>query len=927
MGKRSLAKGSVFLYSGGDQHLRGVGLLLSKVAAQALLDWEPVNDRLIVARFQGRHCKITIIQCYAPTNEASDEDKDAFYDMLQARVSLVPNHDLLLVMGDLNAKVGSDNSGYEACMGNHSPGTRNDNGERFIEFCATNELVIGGSLFPHKEIHKLTWKSNDKKTLNQIDHITVNRRWRSALQDVKVHRPDNMGSDHFLLVGSVRLKLAPPKGKPCAKRIDVDKLKDPGICSKFSRSLADGLATRVLSTAKDVEGKWLLVKGAFTKSAEEVLGWKRNTKKPWISEKTWAKIEERTRLHVERLKTTTPNREQAEAAYEHACVEVKRFARHDKREFVNGLAKEAEEANAKNDLRKLYKVIKLLGGEKRGSSSAPVKNKDGKLLTTEREQMARWVEHFNGVLNMPEPNITAQPSARDNDLEISTDPPTLGEIKEAILAMKNWKAPGCDAITAEMLKADVDTTASALHCLFLEIWQKEQAPSDWLTGLIVKIPKKGDLTNCDNWRGITLLSIPSKVFCRVILCRIRDQVDRLLREEQAGFRSLRGCIDQIFALRNIVEQCLLWNSPALVNFVDFKKAFDSVHRKTLWQILRHYGIPDKIVRLIAMFYTGFECRVLMEAGVESESFAVNSGVRQGCILSPILFCVAIDFVMRAVTDGKHDGIRWMMFTQLHDLDFADDLALLATCSQHLQAKTTRLQTTAATIGLEINIAKTKVMRIATTDKKPISINDQVLEDVEAFPYLGSVISLDGAHADIASRLKKARHVFTSLKAVWRSKQLSKATKMRVFNATVKAVLLYGSECWRELGTDIRKLDAFYNRCLRRIQGIFWPRIVSNEELHRICKCRPLSADIRFRRLRWLGHVLRMDARRTPRVALRWTPQGKRAVGRPKITWRATIENDLRSMGMSWGSAQVLARDRDHWRRDCEEAVRPTRGLY
>ena len=147
--------------------------------------------------------------------------------------------------------------------------------------------------------------------------------------------------------------------------------------------------------------------------------------------------------------------------------------------------------------------------------------------------------------------------------------------------------------------------------LFQKIWTQDAIPEDWRKGLIFKLPKKGNTTNCDNWRGRTLLSIPSIIFCRILLKRIDTAIDEKLRQEQAGFRKGRGCIDQIFALRNIIEQCLEWNVPLHINFIDFKKAFDSVHRESLWKILRAYGIPLKIVNLIGKFYEHFECSIIL----------------------------------------------------------------------------------------------------------------------------------------------------------------------------------------------------------------------------------------------------------------------------------------------------------------------------
>jgi len=117
------------------------------------------------------------------------------------------------------------------------------------------------------------------------------------------------------------------------------------------------------------------------------------------------------------------------------------------------------------------------------------------------------------------------------------------------------------------------------------IWQDLEVPEDWKNGVIIKLPEKGSLKDCNNWRGITLLSTSSKVFNRVLLNRLQDAVDCTLRDEQAGSRKGRSCIEQIFTLRNITEQSLEHQQDLIINFIDFKKAFDCVHRPSLWKIL------------------------------------------------------------------------------------------------------------------------------------------------------------------------------------------------------------------------------------------------------------------------------------------------------------------------------------------------------
>jgi hypothetical protein len=194
----------------------GVGLLLS-----------PAADRILVARFRSRARNVSIVHVYAPTNTSSVDVKDEFYEQLSSTLNNVRKGDILIVMGDLNARVGSDNTGYESFMGKHGIGTRNDNGERFVDLCDNRQLVIGGTLFINKDMHKLTWYSNDGTTRSQLDHFTISRKWRRSLLNVRVCRGADAHTDHRLLVSTIQIKLAAVKQKhqTLTRKVDPSKLR------------------------------------------------------------------------------------------------------------------------------------------------------------------------------------------------------------------------------------------------------------------------------------------------------------------------------------------------------------------------------------------------------------------------------------------------------------------------------------------------------------------------------------------------------------------------------------------------------------------------------------------------------------------------------------------------------------------------------
>ena len=155
---------------------------------------------------------------------------------------------------------------------------------------------------------------------------------------------------------------------------------------------------------------------------------------------------------------------------------------------------------------------------------------------------------------------------------------------------------------------------------------------------------------------MTLLPVISKIFCRMLLERIRKGVDNKSRKKQAGFRPKRSTTEQIFILRNILEQANEWRAGLYAHFVDFEKASDSLHREGLWNIMRSCGLPDKMVRVIDGIYAGFEC-VVVDGSVTSDWLMIKSGVKQGSVMSGFLFLLCLDWVMRKATADKRRGIR------------------------------------------------------------------------------------------------------------------------------------------------------------------------------------------------------------------------------------------------------------------------------
>ena len=605
----------------------------------------------------------------------------------------------------------------------------NENGERLADICGLNDLVIGGTIFEHKEIHKLTWISPDGNVKNQIDHVLINGRWKHSLHNVTVKRGADVGSDNHLLLATVKLQLRrnPIKMEEKGQRYNIVRLRNPDVSKNFSiavKNKYEALNNIDEEAERDAESTWRIAKESYLHACECVLGKKRKRDKNWKSAWTWSLISKR-RETKEKKGSARSQRliEKLSAEYSLANREVRKHLRKDKRKHYENLASQAEQAAMRGEQSELYRITRDLSGKFQGECDA-VKDKDGKRITLEDKQLQRWAEHFREVLNRPDPAERACISQPLGDkLDIDCSPPTKNGILKAIKSLKNNKAPGIDNITAEVLKTDIRFATDWLYDLFYKIWNAETIPEDCCRGLIVKLPKKGDRTQCTNWRGITLLSVPSKIFCKIIQMRLSDAINTILRKEQAGFRPGVGCIDHIFTLRNIIEQCIEWNTKVHINFIDLEKAFDSIHRDTSWRILLAYGCPEKIVNIIKCFYNSFSCSVIHKKKL-TDWFSVRSGVRQGCVLSPMLFLEAIDWIMRKTVGNKRRGIRWTLTSLLEDLDFADDVALVSYTRDQLQRKTSDLSLAANQLGLNISRKKTRTMQLTETPL-PVELENEI----------------------------------------------------------------------------------------------------------------------------------------------------------------------------------------------------------
>ncbi|CAG2208857.1 unnamed protein product [Mytilus edulis] len=334
-------------------------------------------------------------------------------------------------------------------------------------------------VFNRQRVWLNTMETGDQE---MIDHIIINGKWRRSLLDTRAFREADVNRDHHLIIAKLQLKLkkVPDNNKPGRKILNVNRLKEPEIKQKFVIKLRNRF--RVLEEIdqtedNSIEKKWENIKEVYQNTSEKVIGFRKSDNKPWLTKDTLKAIDERAKLKEKVLSTRSSRlKEQTQKEYAEKDKELKKRARKDKRNHLEERAEEAEKAVARGDLSSVYKITKELCGQSK--QPPPVKDKNGKIITTERKQAARWVEHFKAVLNRPEPKNEFQGAPQFEDLDISNDPPSKEEITKAIKSMKSGKAACIDGIQAELLKADINTPTVILHDLFKDIWEENKIPDD-----------------------------------------------------------------------------------------------------------------------------------------------------------------------------------------------------------------------------------------------------------------------------------------------------------------------------------------------------------------------------------------------------------------------------------------------------------------
>ncbi|KAI5715753.1 hypothetical protein M8J77_021854 [Diaphorina citri] len=436
-----------------------------------------------------------------------------------------------------------------------------------------------------------------------------------------------------------------------------------------------------------------------------------------------------------------------------------------------------------------------------------IKDKHGTLIT-ERNEIPRIIaEFYQQLYSDPkrEDQLKEEEQLNENSGDEEQDiieriEILESEVRYAIDKLKDRKAGGIDGIINEEIKAGGTTMVKELRKIFNTCLNLKVVPKIWLKAILILLYKKGDKHDLKNYRPLSMLCVMYKLFMSIITRRIDDQLELEQTIEQTGFRRNYSTCDNILTIKQLIHQAEAYNFEVLILFLDFEKAFDSIFTTAIMKALRKAGVGKRYRDIIEHIYEGSEMIIRMEG--EECTIKLEKGLKQGDIASAKIFNSVIQMVFRNLEWSKF-GIN-INGEHLSQLRFADDVVIIGKNCGELKTMLHSLIEETNKVGLKLNAKKCKLMRINSAEETELTIENESIENVEDFIYLGHKLSIYGQNKEITRRISLAWNTFNKYGYLFRS-AVNMEEKKKLWNMCVLPSLIYASETWIMDAKTIKRL--------------------------------------------------------------------------------------------------------------------------
>ncbi|GFS27514.1 RNA-directed DNA polymerase from mobile element jockey-like, partial [Elysia marginata] len=509
----------------------------------------------------------------------SDEEIEAFYGDVSKTLKQTKSSDVVIVMGDFNAKVG--NTVMSKSIGRYGLGTSNERGEHMIQFCEQHDMSVINTHFKQPKRRLYTWKSPGDVTRNQIDYLAINSRFKNAVSKCKTYPGADIGSDHAPVIMKINIKLKIPRRKPTkAAKYDVSQLKNEELQKKYAVEVKNRFQCLMLenrtheANEENVNNIWDSLKIAITETNESMLPKaKRERKQAWMKEEILELMKERKKYKG------TENYKELDRQVRKECLEAKE-------DWLNYNCYLIEELLKDNKPRQMYEEIKKFTSNKI-KVGGNIKNEKGEILMETEQIIKRWSEFVEQLFDDHRGENPIQSFLQGSCILAS-------EVAEALKHMKSGKACGIDGINMEMLKALGDFGIEVLTNLCNCMYSTAYIPEDLKTSVFILLPKKPKARDCSDYRTISLMCHILKLLLSIIMRRMSQKIEREISDRQTGFRKNSGTREAVLSLKVTAERYLEVHKEIFACFIDYSKAFDSVKHEQLIEILQIFRTIDNI---------------------------------------------------------------------------------------------------------------------------------------------------------------------------------------------------------------------------------------------------------------------------------------------------------------------------------------------
>ena len=491
----------------------------------------------------------------------------------------------------------------------------------------------------------------------------------------------------------------------------------------------------------------------------------------------------------------------------------------------------------------------------------------------------------------------------------------LEELCKVLNILKKKKAAGPDGINPELLKFGGPYLENLLLNLFNNIISTGIFPEDFKKSEITTIFKKGDAFECGNFRPINLLNQAYKILMQIMYRRISSTLIESLPDTQAAYQPGRNTVEQIQALQQVIEKTKEYNVDGFICFVDYAKAFDSLHQSKLWQVLQdHTNVSPAYINFLMKAYKGSKATITTDIGI-TRWIDILRGVKQGDVMSALLFCIAIGVITLKALEGNNYGIS-IGGRSWSDLGYADDLAIVAKSKAELIVMLEKLQRESEEFGLQINFGKTKIMPIGpsavTCQETSFKILGQSIDVVKQFEYLGRILNNRADDtAAVEHRIAKGWQAFQKKKSIITHKRLSMKAKRQTINSFIFPTVLYAAETITWNKPLLKKISTFQNHLMRWMSGYKLNDRMSISRLKSLTQLKDITATLKRSKAAWYGHLRRSSI--PAKTITEGMIPGRRKRGRPSRRWLEDIKDWT---GCNFHQLCLASTDREEWSRIC-----------